>query len=74
VTIETAGYHEPLSCSQSMKVNIHFPAIDLFVFELDRRFSGSNLELMKSLDACNPLSSHFLDCTLLSHLALFYGI
>ena len=48
--------------------------LDHFLSELDRRFSNSNLELIKSLDACNPSSSQFLDSILLSDLASRYDL
>ena len=53
ITLESTGSRDPLSCSQSIKLNIYFPVLDHFLSELDRRFSTSNLDLMKSLDACN---------------------
>ena len=62
-----------LSCSHSVKLNIYFPVLDHFLSEMDRRFSASNLELMKSLYACDPLSTHFLDSSLLSDLASRYS-
>ena len=74
VISETVGQRESLSSSQSIKVNIYFPVLDSILSELDCRFSGSNLDIMKSLDACNPRSSHFLDLSLLSSLASSYEI
>ena len=74
ITLESTGSRDPLSCSQSIKLNIYFPVLDHFLSELDRRFSTSNLDLMKSLDACNPLSSQFLDSVLLSSLASKYNV
>ena len=71
---DTCNSDETLNCSQSVKLNIYFPVLDHFLAEMDRRFSASNLELMKSLDACNPLSKHFLDSSLLSDLASRYGV
>ena len=55
-------------------MHIYFPVLDHFLSELDRRFSTSNLDLMKCLDACNPLSSQFLDSVLLSSLASKYNV
>ncbi len=62
-----------LSCSHSVKLNIYFPVLDHFLSEIDRCFSASNLELMKSLYAYDPLSTHFLDSSLLSDLASRYS-
>ena len=77
VVLESTGRRnsdDTLNCSQSVKLSIYFPVLDHFLAEMDRRFSTSNLELMKSLDACNPLLKHFLDSSLLSDLASRYGV
>ncbi len=74
IILESIGMRDPLNCSQSVKRNIYLPVLDHFLSELDSRFSTSNLNLMKSLDACNPLSTLFLDSVLLSDLALRYGL
>ena len=74
ITFETTGRHDSLSCGQSIKLNIYFPVLDHCLSEFDRRFSTSNLDLMKSLDGCSPLSSKFLDSALLSSLALKYKL
>ena len=63
-----------LSCSQNVKLGLYFPVLNHFLSELDRRFSSSNLDLMKLLDACNPLSPKFLDSALLSDLASRYDL
>ena len=68
---------DSLSCSDCIKINIYFrnfPVLDHTHSELERRFSNSNLDLMRSVDACNPLSPNFLDSYLLSLLASLYNI
>uniref|UniRef100_A0A1X7V429 Uncharacterized protein n=1 Tax=Amphimedon queenslandica TaxID=400682 RepID=A0A1X7V429_AMPQE len=74
ITFVSTGRRDSLSCGQSIKLNIYFPVIDHLLSEFDRRFSASNLDIMKSLDGCNPLSSKFLDSALLSTLALKYNL
>lgn len=74
VLIEPIGHRESLSCSDSIRINVYFPVLDHILSEFERRFSNSNLDLMKSIDACNPLSPHFLDSSLLSSLASLYNI
>ena len=74
ITFESTGHRESLSCSESMKVNVYFPILDCILSEFERRFSNSNLDVMKSLAACSPTSSHFLDSSLLSSLASLYDV
>ena len=74
ITFESTGHRESLSCSESMKVNVYFPILDCILSEFERRFSNSNLDVMKSLAACSPTSSHFLDSLLLSSLASLYDV
>lgn len=59
---------ESLSCSKRMKANAYFPILDCILLELNHHFSNSNY------DARNPTSSHFLDSSLLSSLALLYKV
>ena len=51
ITFESTVHRESLGCSQNVKVNIYFPILDHVLSELDHRFSNSNLDLMKFLDA-----------------------
>lgn len=41
---------------------------------MDRRFTPTNLDLMKALQACHPLSSNFLEPSILSHMASLYKL
>lgn len=72
--LESVGYRNPNSCSDSMKINVYFPVLDHMLFELERRFSSKNLDLMRAVDACSPSSDNFLDSSLLSSFASLYGI
>ena len=60
--------------SQSLKINVWFPVLDYMLSELDRRFTSTNLGIMKSLQACRPSSSTFLDSSQLSYLANFHSV
>ena len=70
----STGQREPLNNSQSLKQNIYFPVIDLLLTEIGRRFNSTNIGIMKSVQACNPSSSTFLDPSQLASLASFYNL
>lgn len=74
VTLESTGYHEPLSTRRALKQTIYYPVLDHMLSEIDRRFSKVNLDHMKALQACTPNSSHFLDVSRLMPLASFYSL
>lgn len=71
---DTIGHRETLSCKDSIKINIYYPAFDHILSEMESRFSNSNLDLMRAVDACNPSSCNFLDSSLLIKLGSLYGI
>uniref|UniRef100_A0A1X7VWC3 HAT C-terminal dimerisation domain-containing protein n=1 Tax=Amphimedon queenslandica TaxID=400682 RepID=A0A1X7VWC3_AMPQE len=71
VTPEAAGSCSSFSSNTSITSTTESTVM---LSELNHRLSTCNLDLMKSLDACNPLSPHFLDCSLLASLASSYGI
>ena len=73
ITMESTGYRVSLSTSESLKCSVYYYVIDHILGELDRRFSKANLEQMKAIQACHPSSLSFLDASLLTPLALFYG-
>lgn len=66
ILLEPIGHCSSLSCKDFIKLNIHVSSLDHTLTELDNRFFNSNLDLMQSDDACNPLSSNFLDSSCLS--------
>ena len=70
----STGQRKPLNNSQSLKQNIYFPVIDLLLTEIGRRFNSTNIGIMKSVQACNPSSSTFLDPSQLASLASFYNL
>ena len=70
----STGHRESLNSSESLKTNIYFPVLDHILSEIDRRFTQTNLDLMKSLQACHPLSSNFLEPSQLNPLASLYSL
>ena len=70
----STGHRESLNSSEVLKANIWLPVLDHILSELDRRFTKTNLDLLKSVQACSPLSSSFLDPTQLNYLASFYSL
>ena len=74
VCMSSSGQRESLTSSQSLKINVWFPVLDNMLSELDRRFTSTNLDIMKSLQACRPSSSTFLDSSQLSYLANFHSV
>ena len=70
----STGHRESLNSSESLKTNIYFPVLDHILSEMDRRFTQTNLDLMKSLQACHPSSSNFLEPSQLHHMVSLYGL
>ena len=46
--------------------------LDAVIMELKNRFAGKNLDIMRSIQCCNPESLHFLDFNYLTALAEVY--
>ena len=70
----STGHRESLNSSESLKTNIYFPVLDHILSEIDCRFTQTNLDLMKSLQACHPSSSNFLEPSQLNPLASLYSL
>ena len=70
----STGHRESLNSSESLKTNIYFPVLDHILSEIDHRFTQTNLDLMKSLQACHPSSSNFLEPSQLNPLASLYSL
>ena len=51
--------------SDSYKVDIYFPTIDMMLTEMRYRFSDINVSLMKLIDCLNSKSKNFLKADLL---------
>ena len=74
VLLESTGSREALTTSQQFKVGLYYPVLDVFLMELNCRFSGRNLELMKAIHACNPQCSQFLEPEQLQPLVDCYNL
>ena len=74
VILESTGSSEALTTSQQFKVGLHYPILDAFLMELNHRFSGKNVELMRAIHACNPQCSQFLEPEQLQPLADCYNL
>ena len=61
ILYETTGAREEEQTSELYKVNLYYPVLDALLFELKRRFTNKNKDIMRALQACNPTSSTFLD-------------
>lgn len=68
------GHRDSLDSSQSLKLNIYFPVLDTILSEIDRRFTSINLGIMKSLQACHPLSETFLELSQFDDLTSMYNV
>ena len=60
LVLETVGSRQLIPCSDDYKKSIYFPVLDAFLSELSRRFDEKNVDIMRAIQACNPLSSNFL--------------
>ena len=70
----STGHRESLNSSEYLKTNIYFPVLDHILSEIDRRFTQTNLDLMKSLQACHPSSSNFLEPSQLHPLVSLHSL
>ena len=68
----STGHRESFNSSEYLKTNIWFPVLDHILSELEHRFTKTNLDLMKSVQACSLSSSSFLEPTQLNYLVSFY--
>ena len=74
VLLESTGSREALTTSQEFMVGLYYPVLDAFLMELNHRFSGRSLELMKAIHACNPQCSQFLEPEQLQPLVDCYSL
>ena len=72
--LESTGSRQNLSTGEDYKLNVYYPVLDSFLMELKQRFTSRNIEIMKAIQACSPLSSTFLDADYLKALADNYSI
>ena len=74
VILETTGSRQSLSCSDNYKTSIYFPVLDSFLSEMSRRFDDKNIDIMRAVQACNPLSKNFLSLPALLPLVEAYDL
>ena len=74
VIFETTGVRATLSTSADYKINLYCPILDSILNELKKRFASKNLGIMKSIQACSPQASNFLDPNSLKSLSDNYSI
>ena len=74
VATSSVGHREILNSSQSLKLNVYFPVLDSIQGEMDHRFTSKNLGIMRSLQACNPLSKTFLEASQFNALTTLYNL
>ena len=49
--------------------SLHYPILDACLTELKRRFNERNFNMMRAIQACSPVSTHFLESNHLQPLA-----
>ena len=73
-SITSIGLRESLTTNHSLKVTVYFPVLDTILSEMDRRFSSTNVAVMKSLQACHPSSNTFLEASQFNTLTTLYSL
>ena len=61
VIMQSTGARETMATAESYKISLYFPILDAIITELRNRFDSKNLDLMRAIQCCNPLSAQFLD-------------
>ena len=74
VVLSKLGKRDNVSGAASMKVAILNPTVDVFLGELNRRFSTENMQIFRSLAALDPKSEKFLDFENVKPLAAHYKL
>lgn len=55
------------------RIEMFYPVVDCVINELQQRFSGQNVKIMQCVQAFIPSSPNFLNTSLISEIAEFYG-
>ena len=74
VVLEYTGSMEVWTTNQQFKVALYYPILDAFLTELKRRFNDRNVNIMRAIQACSPVSTHFLELDYLQPLADCYDL
>lgn len=73
--VESAcGSREEASGLDNFRTKLYFPCLDRMISELDNRFSSVSEEIVKGIQACNPLSGNFLNVNDIEALATHYKV
>ena len=59
--------------SHDIKISVYYPILDSILSEIKKRFDNKNVDLMKAVQSCSPLSSEFLEMDRLMPLVESYG-
>ena len=73
IILEATGTRDHLTTSQQYKTAVYFPILDTITAEMKKQFDSKNIELMKAVDCCNPLSLSFLEFNCLLPLVNLYS-
>ena len=74
VVLETTGSRQHSSCSHDYKTTLYFPVLDAFLAEISRRFDKKNVNIMRAIQACNPLAKNLLCPSALQPLVEGYDL
>ena len=74
IVLKTIGFRKTVTASNDYKICLYYPVFDAVIPELNSRFAGKNLDLMRSIQRCNPESAQFLDSNYLTTLVEMYRL
>ena len=74
IVLEHTGSRELLTTNQQFKIALYYPILDAFLMEMKQRFNNRNVIFMRVIQACCPLSTHFLVPDRLKPLADCYDL
>ena len=66
--LESTGHREPLSTSNSYKISLYCPVLDVFLAKFSQYSDHKNLDVMHAIQACHPQSENFLNLSILQPL------
>ena len=58
--MESTGSREMAAANEDYKTSLYFPVLDAMISEPRSRFEDKNVQIMRSIQCCNPNSTHFL--------------
>ena len=72
--MESVGFREIPSTTDTYKTSFYYPILDKFLQELESRFENNNLLIMKGVAACKPSSQSFLTFKNFKAFAMEYAV